>query len=169
MTVRISKGLMVTIGVVVLLTISVLVGVVTSGVLQQQKNVPASLAAADVPAQQSQPTATPAPVATSTKTTVIPVPVPERTKYIPQPYAVTGDGTWHSLTTAEGTNVYVRTEPSTSSSAVGKLPTGSSVNVVCYVTGDSVSGNSVWDRISDPYSGYVSDEYVADTGSVSPC
>lgn len=169
MTLRIPKGLLVAIGVVVLLTISILVGVVTSGVLDQQKNVPASLAAANVPTQQSQATATSAPRPAPTKTTVVQVPAPVRTRYVPEPYQTSDGGSWHSLVTAEGTNVYVRTAPSTSASPAGKLPTASSVNVECWVTGDTVSGNSIWDRVSDPYFGYVADNYVADTGSVPAC
>ena len=71
-------------------------------------------------------------------------------------------------TTVAGLNV--RAGPSTSSKIVAKLNNaGSAVYIECYTRGESIYGQTVWYRISQPRKGYVTAYYVStDSGAVGP-
>lgn len=64
--------------------------------------------------------------------------------------------------TADGVNC--RSGPSTSDSVITAYSTGMDVDVTCQIYGESIFGNSIWDKTSDGC--YVSDYYVQ-TGSDS--
>lgn len=66
----------------------------------------------------------------------------------------------------------VRTSPSTDAPEVGRVPAGGYVTIVCTVQGPAVTDPfgdviTLWDRISRPFDGYVSDAFV-DTGGRPP-
>jgi uncharacterized protein YraI len=64
-----------------------------------------------------------------------------------------------NATTTAG--LHVRSAPNTSSPSVTTIATsGAPVTVTCYVYGQSVRGNRVWYRVSNPGTGYVSGYYV---------
>jgi hypothetical protein len=68
------------------------------------------------------------------------------------------------LTTATGTVfntslLNVRSKPSTQSAIVKTLSAGTKVQISCQVSGESVSGNSVWDYLP-AHGGYVADAYL---------
>ena len=71
-------------------------------------------------------------------------------------------------TTVAGLNV--RAGPSTSSKIVAKLSNaGSAVYIECYTRGESIYGQTIWYRISQPRKGYVTAYYVkTDSGAVGP-
>jgi uncharacterized protein YraI len=71
-------------------------------------------------------------------------------------------------TTVAGLNV--RAGPSTSSKIVAKVSNaGSAVYIECYTRGESIYGQTVWYRISQPHKGYVTAYYVrTDSGAVGP-
>jgi Bacterial SH3 domain len=184
MNIRIPKSVLISVGILLLVVAGAVIGVMATGVTQQDKSASALGPAATQPLANVQlaatasasPRASTSPVPTVTKTETqtpayvpVPVPVPERTKYVPQPYPVTAGGSWHSIATLEGSNVFIRSAPSTGSAVVGQVPTGASVHVSCYVIGESVSGNVFWNRVNAPYYGYVADRFVDGTGSVPPC
>jgi len=66
-----------------------------------------------------------------------------------------------------------RSGPGTSYAAVGALPSGIGVNIICQVPGDVVNGNwgptNIWDELSD--FNFVSDGFVytGTNGIVQPC
>ncbi|GIG61698.1 hypothetical protein Lfu02_60700 [Longispora fulva] len=76
--------------------------------------------------------------------------------------AFAASGTVH---TDSGVAVTVRSGPHVSSSAVGSVASGASVNITCQTYGDTVTGkygtSNIWDKIS---TGYITDTYVY-TGS----
>ena len=64
-----------------------------------------------------------------------------------------------SPTTTPGLNV--RAAPTTASRVVGRLPSsGTNVNIDCYTRGQSIHGQTLWYRISNPHKGYVTAYYV---------
>lgn len=70
------------------------------------------------------------------------------------------------------TYLSVRDGPSTDAAEVGRVDAGAYVTIQCTVQGDAVQdpfGDTItlWDRISRPFSGYVSDAFV-DTGGKPP-
>ena len=71
-------------------------------------------------------------------------------------------------TTVPGLNV--RAGPSTSSKIVAKMSSaGSAVYIECYTRGQSIYGQTIWYRISQPHKGYVTAYYVrTDSGAVGP-
>ncbi len=71
-------------------------------------------------------------------------------------------------TTVPGLNV--RAGPSTSSKIVAKMNSaGSAVYIECYTRGQSIYGQTIWYRISQPHKGYVTAYYVrTDSGAVGP-
>jgi uncharacterized protein YraI len=71
-------------------------------------------------------------------------------------------------TTVAGLNV--RAGPSTSSKIVAKMSSaGSAVYIECYTRGQSIYGQTIWYRISQPHKGYVTAYYVrTDSGAVGP-
>jgi hypothetical protein len=95
------------------------------------------------------------------------VPQPVRTKYVP--YGPPAVGGWHEVITASGDDVLIRSGPSTGYSKLAAVPTGTLVQTSCYVFGETINGNSIWDRVSSPYVGYIADAFVADTASVPAC
>jgi len=70
-----------------------------------------------------------------------------------------------AATYAVWTGSNIRSAPNTSSSIVGSLASGQSVSIDCYVNGENVSGNSLWDHLTS--GGYVAD-YLVNTGSNNP-
>jgi hypothetical protein len=86
----------------------------------------------------------------------------------------TAPGALAASGTVKGTGgcLAVRTGPATGSQQTRCLPDGTSVNIVCQTSGDSVNGNwgrtNVWDRFSD--GGYASDGfiYTGSNGRVAP-
>lgn len=70
------------------------------------------------------------------------------------------------------TYLSVRTSPSVDAPEVGRVPAGGYVTIVCTIQGDAVTDPfgdviSLWDKISKPFGGYVSDAFV-DTGGRPP-
>jgi hypothetical protein len=59
----------------------------------------------------------------------------------------------------------IRTAPNTSSAVLGNYPRGSTIAIICQVTGTDVEGNKMWDKTDR---GFVSDRYVHRTGTGTP-
>jgi uncharacterized protein YraI len=98
-------------------------------------------------------------------------PTPRRTGRSPQLVAILVAALCVSAcqsTTVAGLNV--RAGPSTSSKIVAKMSSaGSSVYIECYTRGQSIYGQTIWYRISQPHKGYVTAYYVkTDSGAVGP-
>jgi ATPase subunit of ABC transporter with duplicated ATPase domains len=76
------------------------------------------------------------------------------------------------LTSAVKNSVYVRVSPNRADGIVGQIYVGSSVGVICSVRGetvtDSLGSSDIWDYVTYPAAGYVSDEFVNEGGSVAP-
>jgi uncharacterized protein YraI len=68
-------------------------------------------------------------------------------------------------TTVAGLNV--RAGPSTSSAIVARMSSaGTAVSIDCYTRGQSIYGQTIWYRITQPHKGYVTAYYVrADSGA----
>jgi Bacterial SH3 domain len=64
----------------------------------------------------------------------------------------------------------VRAGPGTAYRVVGSLPYGTHVTIACQTMGAMVIRSAVWDQVSSPIAGYVSDWYVStpNVGSFSP-
>ena len=71
-------------------------------------------------------------------------------------------------TTVPGLNV--RAGPSTSSKIVARMSSaGTAVYIDCYTRGQSIYGQTIWYRITQPHKGYVTAYYVrTDSGAVGP-
>jgi uncharacterized protein YraI len=71
-------------------------------------------------------------------------------------------------TTVSGLNV--RAGPSTSSKIVARMSgAGTAVYIDCYTRGQSIYGQTIWYRITQPHKGYVTAYYVrTDSGAVGP-
>jgi len=71
-------------------------------------------------------------------------------------------------TTAPGLNV--RAGPSTSSKIVARMSSaGTAVNIDCYTRGQSIYGQTIWYRITQPHKGYVTAYYVrTDSSAAGP-
>ena len=100
-----------------------------------------------------------------------PEPAPRRTGRSPQLVAIVVAALCVSAcqsTTVAGLNV--RAGPSTSSKIVAKMNSaGSAVYIDCYTRGQSIYGQTIWYRISQPHKGYVTAYYVrTDSGAVGP-
>jgi 3D (Asp-Asp-Asp) domain-containing protein len=69
-------------------------------------------------------------------------------------------------TTVSGLNV--RAAPTTHSAVVAKMSrAGTAVYIDCYTRGQSIYGQTIWYRITQPHRGYVTAYYVnADSGDV---
>jgi hypothetical protein len=69
-------------------------------------------------------------------------------------------------TTVAGLNV--RAGPSTSSAIVARMGSANTaVSIDCYTRGQSIYGQTIWYRITQPHKGYVTAYYVkADSGAV---
>lgn len=69
-------------------------------------------------------------------------------------------------TTVPGLNV--RAGPSTSSKIVARMSSaGTAVAIDCYTRGQSIYGQTIWYRITQPHKGYVTAYYVrSDSGDV---
>ena len=69
-------------------------------------------------------------------------------------------------TTVPGLNV--RAGPSTSSKIVARMSSaGTTVSIDCYTRGQSIYGQTIWYRITQPHKGYVTAYYVrSDSGDV---
>jgi hypothetical protein len=98
-------------------------------------------------------------------------PTPRRTGRSPQLVAIVVAALCVSAcqsTTVPGLNV--RAGPSTSSKIVAKMSSaGSAVYIECYTRGQSIYGQTIWYRISQPHKGYVTAYYVrTDSGAVGP-
>ena len=98
-------------------------------------------------------------------------PTPRRTGRSPQLVAIVVATLCVSAcqsTTVPGLNV--RAGPSTSSKIVAKMSSaGSAVYIECYTRGQSIYGQTIWYRISQPHKGYVTAYYVrTDSGAVGP-
>ena len=105
-----------------------------------------------------------------------PLPAPTRTVYIPpkvivqQPPVVIPapqgpqSGIDNYPINSEGSVINVRTNPSTVSGVVGQVVQDQYVPIDCTQSGDSVTGpwgtTTLWDHITSPYTGYVSDMWV---------
>jgi uncharacterized protein YraI len=60
-----------------------------------------------------------------------------------------------------GSRLHVRAGPSTATRVITTLgPVGTHVDIACSTTGESIYGNSVWYRITEPAAGYVTSYYV---------
>src|SRR3954469_20346147 len=131
MNLRVPKSVLIGTGVLLLVIVGLVLGVFTTTVLTDDEK-PGPLTAATVTTGQTStnaepatspsrpPAPTPVPTVTKTETQTpayvpVPVPVAERTKYVPQPYPAVATGSWHSIVTLEGSNVFVRSGPSTGS------------------------------------------------------
>ena len=77
------------------------------------------------------------------------------------PYHVAGTG---------GLGLIVRAGPSTSYARVGSLGEGQGITIACQTVGQTIMRSGIWDRLSSPIAGYVSDWYVDTpvTGGFSP-
>ncbi len=88
-----------------------------------------------------------------------PIPQPDRTFYYPRPV---DPGV--SQYTAK-TDIVVRSGPGTSYGAISSISAGDVVTISCQAPGEHVvgpaGGSSLWDQISAPSFGYVSDEFIA--------
>lgn len=76
-----------------------------------------------------------------------------------------------ALTTACQTTsipgLHVRAQPSTASPVVATVErSGTYVRIDCFVRGESVSGDTVWYRISSPHDGYVTNYYIRTNGNI---
>ena len=71
-------------------------------------------------------------------------------------------------TTVPGLNV--RAGPSTSSKIVARMSSaGTTVYIDCYTRGQSIYGQTIWYRITQPHTGYVTAYYVrTDSGAIGP-
>jgi hypothetical protein len=71
-------------------------------------------------------------------------------------------------TAVNGLNV--RAEPTTASPVIDNMTlAGTSVMVDCFVHGQAIHGNTVWYRITEPRTGYVSGYYVrSDDNDTAP-
>ena len=70
------------------------------------------------------------------------------------------------------THLKVRARPNAGAREVGRVPVGGYVTIECTVEGQEVTDPfgdviSLWDKISRPFEGYVSDAFV-DTGGKPP-
>ena len=78
------------------------------------------------------------------------------------PLASAADSTTGTVTTPDQSNLHVRAEANTSSDIVTKLPPGSSADVTCWTTGDSIEGQDrttdIWYRTDE---GYISAAFFA--------
>jgi hypothetical protein len=76
------------------------------------------------------------------------------------------------LTSAIKAAVYVRNSPNTSDGIAGEIFVGDSVGVICSVRGETVSDSlgstDVWDYVTYPAAGYVSDEFVNEGNQIAP-
>lgn len=77
-----------------------------------------------------------------------------------------------SASTAEAYNVvgtggtlHVHPSPSIGSPVTANLRDGTPITIVCQTSGDNVQGSIVWDQISSPASGYISDYYTNTPGN----
>ena len=71
-------------------------------------------------------------------------------------------------TTVSGLNV--RAAPTTASAVVANMNrVGTAVYIDCYTRGQSIYGQTIWYRITQPHKGYVTAYYVrTDSGAVGP-
>ena len=76
-----------------------------------------------------------------------------------------------SLTgTINGDNVNIRPSPDTGSQPVTTLNTNAQVSILCSTQGETVNGNSLWDKVTiNNQTGYVSDQYVNHSGTAPSC
>lgn len=71
-----------------------------------------------------------------------------------------------------GTNVYIRSGPHVSSTALGQGSSGDGITLYCRTSGDSVGGDSTWVYLTDNrtgVTGYSADYYTAWSGSLPLC
>lgn len=72
--------------------------------------------------------------------------------------------------TINGDNVNIRPSPDTGSQPVTTLNTNAQVSILCSTQGETVNGNSLWDKVTiNNQTGYVSDQYVNHSGTASSC
>jgi uncharacterized protein YraI len=68
-------------------------------------------------------------------------------------------------TSIDGLNV--RSGPSTSSAVVATIDdSGTAVTIDCHTSGEAVRGDTVWYRITRPYTGYVTNYYIRTNSDV---
>jgi hypothetical protein len=95
---------------------------------------------------------------------VVTVPAPAPVIVVQAP-AQAGPGVGNSYPiNSQGSMINVRVNPSTASGIIGQVTQDEYVTIDCTQYGDSVTGpwgtTTLWDHISSPYSGYVSDMWV---------
>jgi hypothetical protein len=82
------------------------------------------------------------------------------------------DGCTATAKTASDERVWIRPEPNTSQDHVAGVNVGDTVQVTCYVSGETESGpngtSDQWDRTQDG-SGYISDPFLDVDGTLEPC
>ncbi|GAA3268570.1 SH3 domain-containing protein [Streptomyces lavendulae] len=71
-------------------------------------------------------------------------------------------------TVVSNNGVNVRKFPSTDSSVIGTLPSGTKVGLRCKVRAQDISGNDIWYLLRDR-EGWVTARYVDNTGTVKFC
>jgi hypothetical protein len=72
---------------------------------------------------------------------------------------------------APGNSHVVRQDPSESSAEVGKIAANTEVSIMCTAQGETVDGNTLWDRIASP-NGYVTDTAIntgTQNAAAGPC
>jgi hypothetical protein len=93
--------------------------------------------------------------------------VPDAAPPPPPPPPVT---TGYHVERTGGLGLLVRAGPGTNYASRGALRDGTVVAIACQTTGTNVRGSSIWDQISGPIAGYVSDYYISTPvyGNYSP-
>ena len=102
----------------------------------------------------------------------VPAPAPVTIVQAPAPAVQAGPGVGNSYPiNSEGSLINVRVNPSTVSQIIGQVGQDQYVTIDCTQYGDAVTGpwgtTTLWDHISAPYNGYVSDMWV-NTASGKP-
>src|SRR5262245_5334920 len=77
----------------------------------------------------------------------------------PPSEAALGSNASGTVFNTSGQKLNVRAEPTTQSAVVATLSSGTKVKISCQVTGQTVSGNSIWDYLP-AYGGYVADAFL---------
>ena len=101
-------------------------------------------------------------------TVTVPAAVPGPTVTVPfpdyTPYPTSDVWAWEQLVTPvpDGTGrTHISTEPNVTSSVVATVYPGTSVAVVCRVSGYDVDGRSInWDKVTSPAYGWMADMYL---------